>query len=112
MINNVGLTGGGPYLEIQPQTIFKTLRVNYTPMYLLTQHFLPKMRLRTNRSAIINLSSATGVYFSHNVGAYSSIKHAVDIYSRTLSIENRDKIDVLSVRPFGVSTGMMKMRKE
>lgn len=35
----------------------------------------------------------------------------LDIYSRTMSIENRDKIDVLSVRPFGVQTPMMSMKK-
>lgn len=28
-----------------------------------------------------------------------------------MSIENRDKIDVLSVRPFGVKTPMMEMKK-
>lgn len=90
----------------------KTLFVNFMPMYEVNKHFLPKLRARGNRSAIINMSSATGVYFSHNVGAYSSIKYAMDLYSRTLSIQNKDKIDILSVRPFGVTTGMMKMQKK
>lgn len=47
---------------------------------------------------------------SHRVGTYSSIKYLVDIYSRTIAKENRDKIDVLSVRPFGVKTAMLKMK--
>lgn len=64
----------------------KTLFVNFRPMYEINKHFLPKLRARKDRSAIINMSSATGVYFSHNVGAYSSVKYAMDIYSRTLSI--------------------------
>lgn len=111
VVNNVGLTGGGPYFEINPNLLLKTLRVNFLPAYLINKTLIPKLRERTNRSAIINMTSATGYYLSHFIGAYSSVKHGYDLYSRTLSIENRDKIDVLSVRPFGVSTGMMKMRK-
>ena len=45
------------------------------------------------------------------VGIYSSNKHLIDIYTRTLDLENEDKIDVLSCRPFGVTTKMMKMKK-
>lgn len=56
------------------------------PAYLITQKLLPKLRTRKHRSAIINMSSITGAFLSQNVGTYSSIKHAFDIYSRTLSI--------------------------
>ncbi len=111
VINNVGMIGGGVYTEIEPKTIMKTLIVNYRPMYEINKTLLPILRLRKKRSAIINMSSATGYYVSQRVGAYSSIKYAMDIYTRTLAAENRDKIDILSVRPFGVSTGMLKMRK-
>ena len=45
------------------------------------------------------------------MGVYSSTKRSIDVYSRILDLENRDKIDVLSVRPFGVTTFMMKMKK-
>jgi short-subunit dehydrogenase len=56
------------------------------------------------------MSSGTGVHFSHNLGTYSSIKYLVDIYSRTLSREHHDKIDIMSVRPFAVKTSMLKMK--
>ena len=111
VVNNVGLTGGGTYIEIDPKTILKTLIVNFRPTYEINKILVPKLRQRNKRSAIINMSSATGYYFSHFIGAYSSIKYALDIYTRTLATENKDKIDILSVRPFGVSTGMLKMRK-
>lgn len=58
------------------------------------------------------MTSSTGHYISHKVGTYSSIKHAGDIYSCTVATENKDKIDVLTVRPFGVTTGIVRMRKE
>jgi short-subunit dehydrogenase len=59
----------------------------------------------------MNISSCTGVYLSSNVGVYSSTKKSLDIYTRILQKENEDKIDVISVRPFGVTTKMMKMKK-
>jgi len=35
----------------------------------------------------------------------------LDIYTLTLEKENSDKIDIISPRPFGVTTKMMKMKK-
>lgn len=64
----------------------KTLIVNYRPTYEINAALIPKLRNRKERSAIINTSSCTGFFISQNVGAYSSIKLATDIYSRTLSI--------------------------
>lgn len=57
------------------------------------------------------MASCTGVYLTHRCGIYSSGKKSIDIYTRILAEENKDKIDVLSARPFGVATRMMKMKK-
>lgn len=57
------------------------------------------------------MSSCTGVFLSPYLGVYSSAKHSLDRYSRTLGLENSDRVDVLSVRPFGVATKMMDMKK-
>ena len=59
----------------------------------------------------MNISSCSGVFICHGGGTYSPSKVMLDIYSRTMSIENRDKVDVISVRPFGVKTPMMDMKK-
>lgn len=69
------------------------------------------MKNRRTKSAIINLSSSTGVFVSPFLTIYSSTKHLIDIYTRTLAAENREKVDILSSRPFGVTTKMMKMGK-
>ncbi len=78
---------------------------------VLNRILIPHLRARNNRSAIMNVSSCTGRYLSPRVGVYSSAKKSIDIYSRILRLENNDKIDVISVRPFGVTTKMMKMKK-
>lgn len=72
---------------------------------------LPRLRARDKRSAILNVASCTGVFLSSRVGVYSSTKRTVDVYTRILDLENNDKIDVVSIRPFGVTTKMMKMKK-
>ena len=77
----------------------------------VTRTFLPKMRRRKNRSGIINISSAIGQFPSPDVGAYSAAKQFVRVFTKTLYLENSDKIDVLCVKPAGVLTGMMKFRK-
>jgi hypothetical protein len=38
-------------------------------------------------------------------------KKIIDVYTRTLEKELGDKMDVVTVRPFGVTTKMMKMKK-
>ncbi len=38
-------------------------------------------------------------------------KKIFDIYTQYLQKQHHDKIDIISVRPFGVITPMMKMKK-
>jgi len=35
----------------------------------------------------------------------------VNYYSRSLAIENKEKVDFITVRPFGVRTPMMNMKR-
>ena len=49
---------------------------------------VPYFKKRKNRSAIINVTSCLGIYVSHNAGNYSLLKHLIDIYSRTMALEN------------------------
>jgi len=88
------------------------LTINFESTYEINAALIPVLRQRKQkRSAILNLSSCNGVFIIHGNGTYSPSKMMQDIYSRTLAIENRDKIDILSVRPFGVRTPMLKMMK-
>ena len=57
------------------------------------------------------MSSCTGLYISSHVGVYSMTKKMLDIYTQFLIQEHGNNIDIISVRPFGVITNMMKMRK-
>lgn len=80
-------------------------------IFIINRIMIPRLQKRQYRSAIINMSSCTGCYLSSRLGVYCSAKKSVDVYSRILSIDNSNKIDVISVRPFGVATRMMQMKK-
>lgn len=87
------------------------MNVNFLSSYHINAVMTPLLRSRKSRSAILNVASGAGVYVSQGNGTYSTSKAIFDHYSRTMAIENRDKIDVLTVRPLGVRTPMMKMKK-
>lgn len=111
VINNAGSVNLGQYINVKSNHLISDLIVDLYAVFTLNRILLPKMRAREHRSAIINISSVTGVYLSGFLGVYSSSKKALDVYSQILSLENKDKVDVLSLRPLGVATKMMKMKK-
>lgn len=111
VINNAGSVSLGQYIEAKPKGLLDDIIVDLWAVFVMNRILIPKLRTRNDRSAILNISSCTGVYISSLLGVYSSCKKTLDIYSRILAQENNDKIDVLSVRPFGVATKMMQMKK-
>jgi short-subunit dehydrogenase len=102
---------GGPYLSIEPKSLVDDINVDLCAVFVINRILIPRLRERPQRSAIINIASCTGYYLSTRVGVYSSTKKSLDVYSRILDLENGDKIDIISVRPFGVTTRMMRMKK-
>ena len=66
------------------------------------------MRKRNSRSGIINLSSAASTTSYKGSEHYSATKTFDDYLSQTLAYENSDKIDILTARPFIVSSTMTR----
>jgi short-subunit dehydrogenase len=96
---------------VPPQHIVNDALVDLQSIFIINRILIPRLRARAHRSAILNISSCTGYYISSRLGIYSSAKLALDVYSRILSQENQDKIDISSIRAFGVTTNMMKFKK-
>ena len=112
VVNNAGISGTvSTYLNLPISDISNVIETNFMSLYLINQVVVPKLSERRYRSAIINFSSCTGVFTSHLLGTYPASKQIVDIYSRTMSVECRDRIDVLCSRPFGVITPMTRMHR-
>lgn len=112
LVNNVG-TGvpPGPIYSVPEAAMLNTITVNTVPMTVLTRRLIPQMLKRPERSAIINMSSITGVYPTPWIATYSATKAYVDFFTRAIEKDVSHKIDVLSVRPSAVSTAMIRNPK-
>lgn len=80
-------------------------------MTFLTHFMLPQLLKRERRSAIINLSSVAGEYPIPYISTYSATKAYNDFLTQAIQMEYSHKIDILSVRPMYVETGLSKMKK-
>jgi short-subunit dehydrogenase len=89
----------------------RDIEVDLLAAIAIMKVMVPQLRTRAKRSAIINMASIGTVYLFPRLGVYSSVKKSLDNVSRILSLENSDKVDIISVRPFGVSTRMSLMMK-
>lgn len=98
-----------PYLQTSTKELNTVMETNLFSAYLISKALMPSLQKRKNRSALINFSSCTGKFPSHHVNVYPMSKQILDIYTRNIARESSQNVDVLSVRPFGVVTPMMKM---
>jgi len=110
LINNAGGFIKKPYLDIATKEIRDLIVLNSLSHALVTRVFLPKMQARKQRSAIINVSSIAGGFAQPHRQIYSASKAFLDYLSRGLSSEYSN-IDILSVKPAYVITGMTSYRQ-
>jgi len=116
LINNVGLSYEfpAPYLEIEGGTNeFTTnlVKCNITSVNTMTALLLPQMVERKS-GVVINISSLSGLMPTPLLSVYSASKSYVDIFSRGLCEEYKNKgITVQSVAPGYVVSKLSKIRK-
>lgn len=111
LVNNAGvyLDEGVPGLEVDPQTVRRTMEVNVFGPLRLTQALVPWMR-RRRYGRIVNLSSGYG-QVTHGTGAgtlaYKMSKAALNMLTQVLAAELRGSgILVNAVDPGWVRTEM------
>ena len=88
-----------------------TLETNVYGLCLLTFTFLKKLNSRKKRSALINLSSVTGVTPMPYFTAYSASKAYVRYLTESLYEEKIENIDFMCLSPGTVTTRMTLYRK-
>ena len=87
------------------------VKTNMGPYCYLTHFLIQKLANRESRSAIIFVSSTAAHFAVPYFSTYSATKIFSDHFSRNLSYEvYEDKIDVLSVKPSAVQTGINTMK--
>ena len=111
VVNSVGVAYDGLYCK-QPETeLVNTLELNVWPMVALSRWALNRMQRRKQRSALINISSLSGLIPYAGFSLYCASKRFND--ALTIAIANETEldpelpIDVISLRPSYVKTEML-----
>jgi len=83
VINNAGIVQGKPWLELSPEQIERTLRVNTLSQFYVTKTFLPSI-LAKNHGHIVNIASVAGIFVIQNLTDYCASKFASIGFSQCL----------------------------
>jgi NAD(P)-dependent dehydrogenase (short-subunit alcohol dehydrogenase family) len=103
LVNNAGISAGGP-LEFLPLAMVRdVMEVNYFGQVAVTQAMLPLIRRGPGR--IVNIGSIGGRNASGFLGPYAASKHAIEAFTDSLRQELRPwGIWVSVVEPGAVAT--------
>lgn len=110
LVNNAGVYHDRDYLEDNEEFNSMILFLHvYTPA-MLVYHFGKDMEER-GRGYIINVSSVTSKFGIQRMASYSSTKGFLQMFSRSIHIELKDKgISVTCVRPGAVATTLYHLK--
>lgn len=107
LINNAGISMGGPLDEYSSKDIRQLIGVNLTGLIRLTQLVLPGM-LERRSGHIINVSSIASFANAPGTSVYAASKNAVNAFSDALGREVEDRgVLVSTVYPGWVRTAMI-----
>ena len=103
LVNNAGITLGGPLEFLSPEDFTKELDVNLIGVLRVTQAFLPM--IRQYRGRIVNMSSTSGLIAFPFLGPYAASKFGLEAISDAWRIELRPwNIPVSIIEPGDVAT--------
>jgi NAD(P)-dependent dehydrogenase (short-subunit alcohol dehydrogenase family) len=97
LVNNAGIAVGGPLEFLPLPEIRKQLEVNVLGQIMVTQAFLPLLRLARGR--IVNMGSIAGRVASPFIGPYSASKYALEAITDALRVE---------LLPWGLSVSIIE----
>jgi 2-hydroxycyclohexanecarboxyl-CoA dehydrogenase len=108
LVNNAGITGFKPFMEIQEEEWDRIMLVNLKSMYLVTRAVLPDM-LAAKWGRVINISSSSAQAGSARMTHYAASKGGVIAFSKSLALElAATGVTVNNIPPGFVDTPMLR----
>jgi uncharacterized protein len=99
LVNSAGIPGRTRFLDGDPDTIERLIRINYLGGIWVLRAFLPGLRAAA-KADVVNIVSVSGVVAGPPSGPYAASKHAQLAFSRTVAAELRGEgIRVHTVKP-------------
>ena len=84
LVNNAGMGATIPFMQVTEEQFDQFLNVHFKTVFFLTQKLLSKMN---DGGRIINLSSGTTRFAMPGYSVYSSMKGAIEVFTRNLAKE-------------------------
>ena len=109
LVNNVGKFDLDHFETQDEKEIHEIMSINCFPVVFLTRKLIPNMKNRSKRSAVINISSLIAAKPCPYMAVFAASKAFVESFSLGLAKEENisQKIDVLNLRVFQVSTNLI-----
>ena len=108
LINNAGVVSAKKFTENEPRLIRRTFDVNTLSHFWTCQAFLPSM-IERKTGSIVTIASQAGCIGVAGLTDYSASKFAAVGFSEALRMEmtsKRSGVNILTVNPFYINTGM------
>jgi 2-hydroxycyclohexanecarboxyl-CoA dehydrogenase len=108
LVNNAGITGFKPFLEITPEELERIYRINLMGPFYLTQAALPDM-LAAGWGRVVNISSSSAQTGANGMTHYSSSKGGIVALTKSLAQEFAARgITVNNIPPGFIDTPMTR----
>ena len=108
LVNNAGITGFKPFLDITPEELERMYRINLMGPFFLTQAAIPDM-LAAGWGRVINISSSSAQTGAAAMAHYSSSKGGIIALTKTLAQEFAARgITVNNIPPGFIDTPMTR----
>lgn len=86
LVNNAGIPGGPPLLEMDVDLFDRTFAVHVRAAFMLAQALVPGM-IEAGGGKIVNISSTASLITLRNHGAYSPAKAALNMLTSAMAVE-------------------------
>lgn len=108
LINNAGIGGNTPFLEISAEVWNRTIAINLTGAFFVAQAAARVMAERRS-GKIINIASLSGQRGGHGRGAYGAAKAGLELLTKVMAVELAEfGINVNNIAPGAIETEMAK----